>query len=78
MMMMMTMMISQTLMRHPLELVNIHALIFTTLLYDPILCIGNIKGSTSGVDHDSGLGTSRYKSTMSHTMSDVRTLCLPK
>ena len=49
---------------------------FTTLLYDPILCIENTKGSTSGVDHDSGLGTSRYKSTMSYTMSDVRTLWL--
>ena len=30
----------------------------------------DIKGD--GVDHDSGLGTSRYKSTMSCTMSDVR------
>ena len=34
------------------------------------------KGNTSEVDHDSGLGTSRYKSTMSCTASDVRTLWL--
>jgi hypothetical protein len=51
-------------------------------------CVGireSVKGSTSGVDRDSGLGTSRYKSTMSRTVSDVCnilllivTACLPQ
>ena len=31
----------------------------------------NIKGN--GVDDDSGLGTSRYRSSLSYTISDVRT-----
>ena len=78
-MMMMAMMISQTLMSHPLKLVNI----ILQHCYNNIIiimiqhCVGiqeNTKGSTNGVDHDSGLGTSRYKSTMSCTVSDVRTL----
>ena len=73
---MMMMMISQNVVTHPLELVSwVYEYIIQQC--DLTLCIyyigiqENIKGG--GVDHDSGLGTSKYKSSLSCTMSNVRT-----
>ena len=70
------MMISQNLVTHPLELVIISACIIQQYMYTDMYHVYTgiqeiIKGD--GVDDDSGLGTSRYKSSLSYTISDVRT-----
>ena len=75
MMMKMMMMMDQNLGTHQLELVwDFYACIAIAIIFLSLLILLEIIKGSGNFDGDSGLGTSRYKSTMSCTMSDVRML----